>query len=426
MREFHVLSLQTCLRPRKAKPMLGAPPTHLVEAGVACMCLEDILSLGMRLGQSVLVTGGRQRGRGEEYVQESDDLIGRLETLQIGEGVSNPTAISLMVWPLSTVPPGFMATSEICCRALHIPYVKESPPRPELKPKSISAKKKRKSASGPGTPSTASPAAGRGTETRPIFPTVWIKAVPLDHREVARTVVVSSEPILSGIYLADVKDKLLDLLVSENSVVATSVCGEEVLVTVSKIVSSSGDTSEIPCLARVTQQTVFSTEVSQPSVLTRVGPPEGNGMRAAFSIDSYFGIYIQVDSSVKTPTERTRQGDNNPFQTDVIVGGLEQEAETLKDMLWAAGAYDSDASIAYPPLPMQSFSSKRPRGALLYGPPGTGKTSLALQLAKESGARVIVVSSAEIVGSFLGVDARRSSVLDTMHGRRLASDSYLP
>ncbi|KAJ3052828.1 spermatogenesis associated protein 5 [Rhizophlyctis rosea] len=48
------------------------------------------------------------------------------------------------------------------------------------------------------------------------------------------------------------------------------------------------------------------------------------------------------------------------------------------------------------------FGLKPPRGLLLFGPPGTGKTLIARAVGAETGAHVIVVNGAEILGKFYG------------------------
>ncbi len=75
------------------------------------------------------------------------------------------------------------------------------------------------------------------------------------------------------------------------------------------------------------------------------------------------------------------------------VGGLYEAKRTLHDNL---------ISSIKEPEKFAKMGIKPPRGALLYGPPGTGKTLLAMALATESSANIIVVRGPEVLSKWVG------------------------
>jgi transitional endoplasmic reticulum ATPase len=75
------------------------------------------------------------------------------------------------------------------------------------------------------------------------------------------------------------------------------------------------------------------------------------------------------------------------------VGGLYEVKRTLYDNLIAA---------IKEPESFQNMGITPPKGALLYGPPGCGKTLLALSLATESGANIIMVKGPEVLSKWVG------------------------
>lgn len=75
------------------------------------------------------------------------------------------------------------------------------------------------------------------------------------------------------------------------------------------------------------------------------------------------------------------------------VGGLYEAKRTL---------YDNLITAIKQPENFQDLGIAPPRGALLYGPPGCGKTLLALALATESGANIILVKGPEVLSKWVG------------------------
>jgi transitional endoplasmic reticulum ATPase len=75
------------------------------------------------------------------------------------------------------------------------------------------------------------------------------------------------------------------------------------------------------------------------------------------------------------------------------VGGLYEAKRTL---------YDNLITAIKEPENFQELGITPPKGALLYGPPGCGKTLLALALATESGANIIMVKGPEVLSKWVG------------------------
>jgi len=75
------------------------------------------------------------------------------------------------------------------------------------------------------------------------------------------------------------------------------------------------------------------------------------------------------------------------------VGGLYEAKRLL---------YDNLITAVKEPEKFQDLGITPPRGALLYGPPGCGKTLLALALATESGANIILVKGPEVLSKWVG------------------------
>jgi transitional endoplasmic reticulum ATPase len=75
------------------------------------------------------------------------------------------------------------------------------------------------------------------------------------------------------------------------------------------------------------------------------------------------------------------------------VGGLYEAKRTL---------YDNLITAIKEPENFQELGITPPKGALLYGPPGCGKTLLALSLATESGANIIMVKGPEVLSKWVG------------------------
>jgi transitional endoplasmic reticulum ATPase len=75
------------------------------------------------------------------------------------------------------------------------------------------------------------------------------------------------------------------------------------------------------------------------------------------------------------------------------VGGLYEAKRTL---------YDNLITAIKEPEHFQELGITPPKGALLYGPPGCGKTLLALALATESGANIIMVKGPEVLSKWVG------------------------
>ncbi len=75
------------------------------------------------------------------------------------------------------------------------------------------------------------------------------------------------------------------------------------------------------------------------------------------------------------------------------VGGLYEAKRLL---------YDNLITAVKEPEKFQDLGIAPPRGALLYGPPGCGKTLLALALATESGANIILVKGPEVLSKWVG------------------------
>jgi len=75
------------------------------------------------------------------------------------------------------------------------------------------------------------------------------------------------------------------------------------------------------------------------------------------------------------------------------VGGLYEAKRTL---------YDNLITAIKEPENFQDLGITPPKGALLYGPPGCGKTLLALALATESAANIIMVKGPEVLSKWVG------------------------
>jgi transitional endoplasmic reticulum ATPase len=75
------------------------------------------------------------------------------------------------------------------------------------------------------------------------------------------------------------------------------------------------------------------------------------------------------------------------------VGGLYEAKRVL---------YDNLITALKEPENFQDLGITPPKGALLYGPPGCGKTMLAMALATESGASIILVKGPEVLSKWVG------------------------
>ena len=115
------------------------------------------------------------------------------------------------------------------------------------------------------------------------------------------------------------------------------------------------------------------------------------GKRVTLLSDSY-KLEKMLPSSVD-PLVSLMMVEKVPDSTYDMIGGLDEQIKQIKEVI--------ELGLKHPEL-FESLGIAQPKGVLLYGPPGTGKTLLVRALARESGARMMIVTPSDVFDMYVG------------------------
>ncbi len=104
-------------------------------------------------------------------------------------------------------------------------------------------------------------------------------------------------------------------------------------------------------------------------------------------------VVVSEDTSISISKKAATVKEGVPSVSYEDIGGLEEEIETVREMI--------EVPMRYPQV-FKKLGVSPPKGVLLHGPPGTGKTLLAKAVANETDAHFLHLAGPEIMSKWYG------------------------